>query len=169
MSALGTLMVMMIMILMDVDIVGRFFFNKPMRGVPEIVTVSLAIIVFLQFPATLRAGRVIMVDGFLEWLSPRCPRCLMCLQAFYHLAGTIMFLILFKAIYPLFLSTLNSGDYYGVAQVFTIKKWPIQAFVLFGCFVMMVQYFIMFIDFTKAALHGEVLEPLGDPADRILS
>jgi len=34
---------------------------------------------------------------------------------------------------------------------------------------MMVQYFIMFIDFTRAALRGEVLEPLGDPADRILS
>ena len=70
MSAIGTMLVIGVMVIMDFDIVGRVIFNSPLKGVPEIVAVSIAVIVFLQFPATLRAGRVISVDGFLEWVSP---------------------------------------------------------------------------------------------------
>ena len=101
MSAIGTMLVIGVMVIMDFDIVGRVIFNSPLKGVPEIVAVSIALIVFLQFPATLRAGRVISVDGFLEWLGRDHVRLQMLLLALFHATGAFMFFILFKAMIPI--------------------------------------------------------------------
>jgi hypothetical protein len=45
MSAIGTMLVIGVMVIMDFDIVGRVIFNSPLKGVPEIVAVSIAVIV----------------------------------------------------------------------------------------------------------------------------
>ena len=69
MNVLGTCMVMFIMLVVLTDVAGRFLFSKPLTGTPEIVAMSIAVIVYLQFPSTLRAGRVISADGLVEMLG----------------------------------------------------------------------------------------------------
>ena len=169
MSAIGTMLVIGVMVIMDFDIVGRVIFNSPLKGVPEIVAVSIAVIVFLQFPATLRAGRVISVDGFLEWLGRDHVRLQLLLLALFHATGAFMFFILFKAMIPIVEKMYSYGDYYGVAQIFTIPKGPIHSIVLVGCFIMMIQYLILTFEFLLACWRGQALLPVGNPADRILS
>ena len=62
MNAIGSCLIVFIMLVMLGDIFGRFLFNKPIPGVPEIVAISLVAIVFLQIAHTLRAWRVIFTD-----------------------------------------------------------------------------------------------------------
>jgi hypothetical protein len=93
----------------------------------------------------------------------------MLLLALFHATGAFMFFILFKAMIPIVVKMYSYGDYYGVAQIFTIPKGPIHLIVLVGCFIMMIQYLILTFEFLIACWRGQALLPVGNPADRILS
>ena len=75
MNALGTLLVLFVMVVILADVIGRTALRAPLGGTSEIVAMSIAAIVFLQFPSTLRAGRVIRSDGLsVEIASPGADR-----------------------------------------------------------------------------------------------
>ena len=74
MNAVGSVMVLIIMAVILIDVGGRFLFNRPLSGTADIVAMSIAAIVFLQFPSTLRAGRVISADGLLGLVGARSVR-----------------------------------------------------------------------------------------------
>ena len=48
MNALGTLWIFALVVLLNTDVLGRNFFGKPLLGVPEILSISIVGIVFLQ-------------------------------------------------------------------------------------------------------------------------
>lgn len=169
MSAAGTLLVILVMVLMDADVLGRALFSAPVAGVPEIVTMSLAAIVFLQFPAMLRAGRVIGTDGFLGYLARRAPRAEQWLQAVFHALGAVVFAVLGYAVWPLLTGTWTYGDQYGVQGLFTFPKWPVQLIIVASCVGMTIQYALFAFRFGAAATRAERLELDVDPAERILS
>lgn len=169
MSAIGSCLVMLIMAVILIDVGGRYFFNDPLEGVPEIVAMSIAAIVFLQFPNTLRAGRVIMVDGLTNSLAVSSPRTEQALFAIYHLAGGLVFAVITWAVVPLLGRTIENEDFFGVIGVFTFPKWPIHSTILFGCVVMTLQYLLLAWGYARAALEGKRLNADHDPADRILS
>ncbi len=169
MSAAGTLLVILIMVIMDADVISRTLFNAPVRGVPEIVTMSLAAIVFLQFPAMLCAGRVIGTDGFLGWLARRAPRAEQALQSFFHALGALVFGVLVYCVWPLLISTWTNGDTYGVEGLFTFPKWPVQLIIVAGCLGMAIQYARFTWWYAKGAASGVAFSLGGDPADRMLS
>ena len=82
MNALGTLWILGLMVLINADVIGRDVFSHPVRGVTELVALSIVGIVFLQLADTLRAGRFTRADVLLDRLqrtarsSPtRCMRC----------------------------------------------------------------------------------------------
>lgn len=91
MNAVGTCLVLLMMCVILVDVFGRFLFNAPLRGTPEIVAISIVAIVYLQFPSTLRAGRVISADGLLGWIAARSVRAEQCIEAVFHATGGAMF------------------------------------------------------------------------------
>jgi TRAP-type mannitol/chloroaromatic compound transport system permease small subunit len=143
MSAAGTCLVLVIMVVMDADIVGRVLFGAPLRGVPEIVTMSIAAIVFLQLASTLRHGRVIQADAFLGWLRRRTPAAAHALAAAYHFAGAVAFAIVLCAVAPLAERAWRSGDIYGSPGFFTFPKWPVRAVILAGCAAVLVQFLVL--------------------------
>ena len=49
--------IFVLMVVINVDVIGRTLFTKPLPGVPELVRLSIVAIVFLQIGSTLRAGR----------------------------------------------------------------------------------------------------------------
>lgn len=169
MNAIGSCLIVFIMLVMLGDIFGRFLFNSPIRGVPEIVAMSLVAIVFLQISHTLREGRVIFTDGFLNWLAARSIRTEQAVLALYHLVGAGVFGIIIYAVTPKLKSVYGSGEFYGIVGNFTFPKWPLYSIILIGSVVMCIQYITLAIAFAGAARTRRRLNADLDPAERVVS
>lgn len=168
MNVAGTCMVLVIMLVILVDIGGRFLLSRPLTGTPEIVAMSIAVIVYLQFPSTLRAGRVISADGLLDWVGKRSVRWEQWILALHHLAGGLMFMIASGFVVPLVVRAWGSDDFYGTTSMFAFPKWPVLGVIAFGCGMMALQYFILTAQLIGAGRRGVRLIEI-DPATKALS
>ena len=168
MNAFGTGLVLLIMLVILGDVLGRYFLNRPLPGTPEIVSMSIAVIVFLQFPSTLRAGRVINSDGFLDLVGRRSIRCEQCLLGLYHLVGGVMFSVVCLNVLPLAQESFANGDYYGMPSVFTFPRWPVFSVITFGCAVMVLQYVVLAGQYFRSGAKRERLFVI-DPANKVIS
>jgi hypothetical protein len=61
-NALGTLWIVALMVLINTDVLGRNLLGAPVRGVTELVSLSIVGIVFLQLADTLHSGRITRAD-----------------------------------------------------------------------------------------------------------
>ena len=168
MNIAGTCLIFLIMAVMLLDIFGRFLFNNPLEGTAEIVAMSISAIVFLQFPSTLRAGRVIGTDGFLNWVGERSMRIEQWLTGLYHLLGAGMFAIMTAFAWPLAAGVWEAGERYGNIGVFTFPKWPVFSIITLGAAVMALQYLTLAIGYFVAGWQRRRLIEI-DPATRVLS
>ena len=102
MNALGTLWILALMVLINSDVIGRNLFGAPILGVPEMTSLSIVGIVFLQLADTLRCGRFTRADILLDSLKRRRPAAADLLQAVFHAIGALlMAAILWAAWAPL--------------------------------------------------------------------
>ena len=167
MNVAGTAMVLVIMAVILADVGGRALFSRPLPGTPEIVAMSIAVIVFLQFPSTLRANRVIAADGLLGLLGARRPRLQRAILALHHVAGAAMFAVVCRFVVPKVAEAWETSDYYGSLSVFTFPKWPVFAVIAFGCATMAVQYALLAAEHARGAWRGERVAGPG-PDERTL-
>ena len=158
MNATGTALVLVVMAVILADVLGRLLLSRPLPGTPEIVAMSIAAIVFLQFPSTLRAGRVIAADGLLGLVGRRRPRLQRAVLALHHAVGAAMFAIVCRFVVPRVADAHADQDYYGSLSVFTFPKWPVFAIVAFGAGVMALQYALIAATHARAAWRGEPLD-----------
>lgn len=131
-SVLGTLGILSIMMLIVADVVGRFVFDHPIAGVPEMVAMSILAIVFLQIGNTLARGRLTRSDGFLNMLRNRRPRFGALVDALMNGAGAAIIGVLISAFYPLFLRSYGRNEMVGAVGQFLAPIWPVHLIVLIG-------------------------------------
>ena len=151
MSVVGTVAILFIMCLITADVVGRFFFGHPIPGVPEIVSMLILSIVFLQIANTLLLGRLTRADGLLTLLGQRSPRAAGVLDAVMHLVGTALTAILAYAFYPLFLRSFGRNEQVGTVGQFLAPIWPTHLVVLIGSVVLCVAFILKAIAITIEA------------------
>lgn len=168
MNALGTSLVLFIMGVVLTDVIGRGLFSRPLTGTAEMVAMCIAVIVFLQFPSTLAAGRVIAADGLVEWLGQRSVRAEQWLLALHHAVGAGLFAVTAYYVWPLVKIAYTSGDYYGTPAMFSFPKWPIFSVVCFGCAIMTLQYCLMTAQFLHAGWQRRRYLQI-DPANKVVS
>lgn len=132
MSMLGTAAILFIMGLITADVIGRGFFGHPIHGVPEIVSMLILSIVFLQIANTLLRGRLTRADGFLMLLRAKSPRAAGVLDAVMHLAGVGLVGVLVHAFYPLFMRSYGRNEMVGTVGQFLAPIWPTYLVVLIG-------------------------------------
>lgn len=132
MSIIGTLAILFIMCLITADVVGRAFLGRPIHGVPEIVSMLILSIVFLQISNTLLRGRLTRADGFLMLVRARSPRAAGVLDAVMHLAGVGLVGVLVHAFHPLFLRSWGRNEMVGTVGQFLAPIWPTYLVVLVG-------------------------------------
>lgn len=143
MNAIGTLLILVVAVAVNLDIVGRDFFNTPIPGVTEFVGLSIVAIVFLQMANTLREDRHVANDLLLGWLAPRRPRLALLLQASYAAVGAVLMAFITWYVWPIVRDDYEGGYYRGTAGVAEIPSWPFMAVVLVGAAVTCVQYAII--------------------------
>ena len=125
-NAVGTLVVLALVAVVNYDVVSREFFDQSFHGAVELVQFSMVLIVFLQLPDVVRVNRLTRSDGFLALAGNRWPRLFAILDKLINLLAGIFMLLIAIAIWPEFLDMLDTRDYFGVPGVFTAPWWPVK-------------------------------------------
>ncbi|PRY26105.1 TRAP-type mannitol/chloroaromatic compound transport system permease small subunit [Aliiruegeria haliotis] len=125
-NAVGTIVVLLLVLVVNYDVVARGIFNKPFLGAVEVVQFSMVLIVFLQLPDVVRVDRLTRSDGFLTVLGDRYPRTHNFIRRVINTVSAIFMTLIAIAIWPEFVEMLETRDYYGIPGVFTAPWWPIK-------------------------------------------
>ena len=149
MNSIGTAWVFVLLVIINLDIGGRALFNHPVRGVPEIVALSIVACVFLQIAHTLKVGRLTRSDILLNWLQARHPALKHLLDTLYYLVGGCLMMIIFKASIPLFTKAWRIDEYVGAQGDFMAPVWPVKLIILIGCAAGAIQFLLMAIGSFK--------------------
>ena len=166
MNSIGTAWVFVLLIIINLDIGGRALFNHPIRGVPEIVAMSIVACVFLQIPHTLKVGRLTRSDILLNWLETRFPRFKNFLEGVYFLIGASLMAILFKGSIKLFTKAWHIDEYVGAQGDFMAPVWPVKLIILIGCAAGVIQFVLMALgSFKQVAASKAVKISMGGGED----
>jgi len=150
-NALGTLWIMALMLLINSDVIGRNLLGTPVRGVTELVSLSIVGIVFLQLADTLHSGRFTRADVLLDRLKLGRPVAAARLQAMFHLTGAaLMGVILWAAWAPL-VESVRIREYVGAIGDFTAPTWPIRLIIVAGSAVTAVAFLLLAVAEFRAA------------------
>lgn len=168
-NAIGTLMVLLLVIAMNLDVVARNGFNSPYPGVVEIVVFSMILIVFLQLPDVVRVNRLTRSDGFLIILAGRNPGLARALSRLVDALAMIVMGMITYAVWPELVESLESCHYFsqpefgppptgnlftdlreatarchyfGTLGVFTLPWWPAHLAITFSAVMCTSLYFL---------------------------
>jgi len=129
-NAVGTLVVIGLVAIVNYDIFARGLFNLPFRGAYEVVQFSMILIVFLQLPDVVKAGRLTRSDGLLGLIRFKFPKVYLVLNAIINVISATIMALITLAIFPEFIEMWETKDYFGVPGVFTAPYWPIKLTIL---------------------------------------
>lgn len=151
-AVVGSVWIFVIMILINLDVFGRAALGRPIDGVPEMVSLSIVGIVFLQLAHTLRKRRFISSDMLLTRLRKSRPNMAQALEGLYLLFGALTFAVITYYIGPKFADAWQEGTYVGGLGRFTAPIWPILLLILIGSTLTAVQSLFDAIQHILAAL-----------------
>ena len=152
-NALGTLWIVALMLLINTDVLGRNLFNAPVRGVTELVALSIVGIVFLQLADTLHSGRFTRADVLLDRLKRTRPVLAARLQALYHLIGAALMAVILWAAWSPLMEAIRIREYVGAIGDFTAPVWPVRLIMLVGLAATLITFVLLaWADWCRARL-----------------
>lgn len=143
MNALGTLWILALMVLINADVFGRNLLQAPVRGVTELVSLSIVGIVFLQLADTLRTGRFTRADVLLDRLRRTRPSIADALHAAFHLVGLALMVVILMASWEPLVDSIRIREYVGAVGDFQAPVWPIRLITLVGLAVTALCYLML--------------------------
>lgn len=152
-NVLGTTLILALVLLINTDVVMRSLFDSPLSGVPELVSLSIVAIVFLQIAHTVRVGRLTRADALLNVVARKWPTLRCWLEGSYNLIAAALLAVLFNASLPHFIKAWNRGTYVGSIGDFTAPVWPVKLIILIGCITLVLQFLLAAAEAFSAALH----------------
>lgn len=143
MNSIGTAWVFVLLIMINLDIFSRFLFNRPIRGVPEIVSLSIVALVFMQIAHTLKVGRLTRAETLLNVLRAKTPRVAGFLEGVFYLVGAALFALILQGSYPMLIKAWKIDEYVGAQGDFMAPVWPVKLIILIGSAAAIIQFLIM--------------------------
>jgi len=138
-NVIGTLLIVLIMLLVNADVIGRGMFNSPVSGVPEIVSMSIVAIVFLQIAQTFAKGRLTQTEAILGFVATHTPRLRIAMDLVFAIAAMALVWQILAASWPLFQKAWVRNTFEGTIGDFTAPIWPVKLIILIGCAALLVQ------------------------------
>ncbi|MEP5728660.1 MAG: TRAP transporter small permease subunit [Sulfitobacter sp.] len=131
-NALGTLVVLALVVVLNVDVIARGFFASPIPGTYEMVQFSVVLIVFLQLADVVRVDRLTRSDGFLNVMRGRRPNMAANMRRIINALSAIFMGLIAYITFPEFLHMWETQDYFGVPGLFTLPWWPVKLVISIG-------------------------------------
>ena len=150
-NVVGTVLILVMVVAVNSDAIGRNFFNHPIPGVLEFLGLSIVAIVFLQMANTLREGRHVSNDLLTQLVSTSRPRLRAGIYAAFHAIGALLMLLIVVYVWPIFVANYSGGYYRGTTGLVEIPIWPFMAAVLIGAAATAIQFLLLTVrDLTGA-------------------
>lgn len=144
MDALGALIVLGMMIIVNIDVFGRWLADSPLAGTLELTEMGIVAVVYLQLAHTIRVKRLTRSDTFLNFLVHRHgERVDQALRMVFNLAGAVMLAIIAYGQYPRLIDAWSRGYYKGNVGIFTAPTWPLEAIMLLGATAASLQFLVL--------------------------
>ena len=140
MNAAGSVWVLLLILLVTADALGRSFFAAPIVGTVELTQISIVGIVFMQLGDTVRTGRLTRSETFLELLRTARPRAAAAFEAVFCLLGAVYMAIGLVGSVPLLAEAIRRNSWIGNEGVFTAPVWPVKTVIVVGLAVCLVQF-----------------------------
>lgn len=132
MNGAGVVWIFAITFLICADIAGRNVLDRPIAGVPEIVSLSLVACVFLQLAFAFNLDRLTRADFLLARVDVAAPRLAHGWRALLAAFAAGMLTLVAIGAWPDFVRALRTAEFAGVEGIFTIRVWPIKLLVVLG-------------------------------------
>jgi len=129
---LSALAIASLVALINSDIISRTLFDLPIRGVTEIVSISIPSLVFLAVAELCVAGGLIRAGILSRWFDPRSHVVGAALETVFHVIAAMLASSLFIATWPNFLRAWRTDEFLGVEGDFTAPVWPAKLAILTG-------------------------------------
>ncbi|MEM9047197.1 MAG: TRAP transporter small permease subunit [Pseudomonadota bacterium] len=139
-NIIGTLLIIGLVAIICIDVAGREAFGRPLPGVPEMVSLSIVAIVFLQVPQALKAGRMTRSDGLINLLTRRRPRLAAALETVFDALGILVVGAILYAHWPILTRAIARGDFVGSVGNVTFPTWPVKLMILIGASLLALQF-----------------------------
>ena len=136
-NILAALAIASIVLLINLDVFARFIFTKPIRGVVELVALSIPATVFLSLPLVKLRNRLIRAEVFADKLAPLAPGFTAALDCLFTLIAVGLTAAIVAATIPELSHSLQFDIYRGVEGEFVVPVWPLQFIVLAGSAMLM--------------------------------
>lgn len=144
----SAVLALLLSFLVVADVIGRVVFNSPVKGTPEIVSMSIVIICFLQASYAIRSGGMLQVDVLPNALPPR-GRAL--ITAISCLLGAAFFLVVvYGGLDPLH-HAWSSNEFEGEGAL-RVPSWPARAAVILGSALAALEYLLDTVRYLRLAL-----------------
>ncbi len=132
------------------DVVGRYFFNTPLKGTPELVSMAIVIIAYLQACYAIRSGGMIAVDAFYASYPTR-------MKSLVSLIGSILGMFL--------LALICSGSFHGAVDAWVsgeyegegalrVPAWPAKFVLVLGTALASLSYLTLALRQFLSLLRG---------------
>lgn len=159
-NVIGTLLILAMAVAVNFDVLGREFFNHPIPGVYEFVSLSIVAIVFLQMSNTLREERHVSNDILLQLISSSRPRLTAALYSLFNLIGAVLMALIVWFVWPILEQNWTGGYFRGTAGVTEVPIWPFMAAIVIGAALTTIQFLLFAWRDYQTAVRGT-----GKPAD----
>lgn len=158
--AAAAVVIFLLGFLVCADIFGRAIFNSPVKGTPEIVSMSIVIICFLLAGYSVQSNSMISTDVFSSMFGVRGHAAANLLSA---VLGIMFFGFIVWGSYEPMLHAVTSGEYEGEGAL-RVPVWPARLVVLIGSFLVVVSYGLHGAVALKALISGRATDDVAPPA-----
>lgn len=134
--AVAAAIIFLLSFLVVADVVGRGVFNSPVKGTPEIVSMSIVIICFLLAAYAVQSGAMLRTDILVSLFG---RRGFAFADLISGLLGAAFFLLIVWGSFEPSLHAWTSGEFEGEGAL-RVPVWPARFAVMFGSFLVVAIY-----------------------------
>jgi TRAP-type C4-dicarboxylate transport system permease small subunit len=142
------------------DVLGRALFNSPVKGTPEMVSMSIVIICFLLAGYAVQSGGMIYTDVFSGMFGVRGRAAAQLLSA---VLGIVFFGLIVWGSYEPMLHAIASGEYEGEGAL-RVPVWPARTVVVIGSLLVVASYALHGLRGIHALITGRAADIVAPPA-----
>lgn len=134
------------------DVGGRYIFNSPIQGTPELISMAIVMICYLQAAYAIRSGGMINVDALYIHMPVRMKALVM---VFGSLLGFGLFALIFWGTWDRAIISFVDGEFEGEGAM-RIPAWPTKWTLVLGCALGSLTYLLLAIKQMGAFFRGEL-------------
>jgi C4-dicarboxylate transporter, DctQ subunit len=148
--AAAAVIIFLLGFLVCADVFGRAIFNSPVKGTPEMVSMSIVIICFLLSGYAVQSGSMIYTDVFSAMFGVRGRALAQLLSA---VLGIVFFGLIVWGSYEPTLHAWASGEYEGEGAL-RVPALPARVVILAGALLVVISYAFHGLHAARAVLTG---------------